>query len=127
MNLKDLPSATLRFVEPMNARLVRQLPEGSEWQYEIKLDGYRCLAGRSHSGVALWSRRQNGFTKQFPNVARACRELKPDTLLDGEVVALDESGRVSFNLLQNQRASASAIRFYAFDLLMYGGKSLLSG
>jgi bifunctional non-homologous end joining protein LigD len=104
-----LPPATLRFIEPMYATLVRELPEGDEWQYEIKLDGYRCLAGRSQRAVALWSRRQNGFGKQFPNIARACQKLAPDTLVDGEVVALDENGRVSFNLLQNHRSHASAI------------------
>jgi DNA ligase D-like protein (predicted ligase) len=110
----------------MYATLVKQLPEGNEWQYEIKLDGYRCLTGRSQRGVVLWSRRQNGFTAQFPNIARACQKLPPDTLLDGEVVALDENGRVSFNLLQNHRSGASAIRFYAFDMLMCRGRSLLN-
>jgi ATP-dependent DNA ligase len=46
----------------------------------------------------------NFFTKQFPHIARACEQLSPGTLVDGEIVALDESGRVSFNLLHSYAA-----------------------
>ena len=85
----------------MYASIVRELPDGDAWAYEAKLDGYRCLAGRRKEGVALWSRRGNLFTARFPEFARACEKLPPDTLIDGEVVAIDESGRVSFNALQH--------------------------
>ena len=93
-----------------------KLPEGQEWLYEVKFDGYRCLAGRDSAGVTLWSRRGNLFTKQFPNIAQACERLAPSTLLDGEIVALDEKGRVSFNLLQHHRSKAQALVFYVFDV-----------
>ena len=66
------------------------------------------------------------FTGQFPAIARACESLEPGTLLDGEIVAIDESGRSSFNLLQHHRSKAAAIQFYAFDLLIYRGRSLLN-
>lgn len=56
----------------------------------------------------------------------SCAFLKPDTLLDGEIVALDEKGRSSFNLLQHHRSQASAIHYYPFDVLIYRGRSLLS-
>jgi bifunctional non-homologous end joining protein LigD len=105
----------LRFIEPMYALAVQTVPEGKEWLYEVKFDGYRCLAGRDKNGVMLWSRRGNLFTSQFPHIARACERLPADTLLDGEIVAVDKSGRISFNLLQHHRSKASAIRFYAFD------------
>jgi bifunctional non-homologous end joining protein LigD len=120
-----LPPAKLSFIEPMYARLVTKLPEGTDWQYEIKFDGYRCLAGRDGHRVTLWSRRNNLFTTQFPEITRALERLEPDTLLDGEIVAIDGAGRVSLNLLQNARSKASAIQYYVFDLLMYRGKSLL--
>ena len=97
--LSALPKAEIRFIEPMYARLVNELPEGKEWLYEVKFDGYRCLAGRDGKGVILWSRRGNLFTTQFPHIAQACERLPPNTLLDGEIVALDANGRVSFNLL----------------------------
>jgi DNA ligase D-like protein (predicted ligase) len=119
-----LPQAVPRFIEPMYAKPVQSLPEGDEWLYEVKLDGYRCLAGRTLKGVTLWSRRGNVITEQFPNVAHAAEALAADTLVDGEVVALDENGRISFNVLQHHRSNAQALQFYAFDLLMYRGRSL---
>ncbi len=90
----------------MYALSAPKLPEGEDWLYEVKFDGYRCLAGRDSSGVTLWSRRGNIFTDQFPQIARACEQLPPDTLLDGEIVALDKNGRISFNVLQNYRSTA---------------------
>ena len=121
-----LPSAKVRFVEPMNALAVQTLPQGQEWLYEVKFDGYRCLAGRDANGVALWSRRENLFTKQFPNITQACERLPPNTVVDGEIVALDEKGKVSFNLLQHHRSKAQAFVFYAFDVLIYRGRSVLT-
>src|SRR5262245_37649181 len=125
-NINALPSAKIRFIEPMYARLVQNLPQGQEWLYEVKFDGYRCLAGRDANEVTLWSRRENLFTKQFPQIAQACERLPPNTLIDGEVVALDETGRVSFNLLQHHRSKAQALVFYAFDVLIYRGRSVLN-
>ncbi len=109
----------------MYARAVQQLPEGKEWLYEVKFDGYRCLAGRDSTGVTLWSRRANRFTDQFPTVAEACQHLPPDTLLDGELIALDKDGRVSFNILQHHRSQAQAILFYAFDVIIHRGRRLI--
>jgi DNA ligase D-like protein (predicted ligase) len=120
-----VPTARLRFIEPMYARLVHELPQGRDWLYEVKFDGYRCLVGRDANGATLWSRRGNLFTKQFPNIARACEQLPTETLVDGEIVALDESGRISFNLLQHHRSKAKALLFYIFDVLLYRGRSLL--
>jgi ATP-dependent DNA ligase len=76
----------------MYARAVQQLPDGKDWLYEVKFDGYRCLAGRDAAGVTLWSRRGNDFTAQFPNIAKACEQLPARTLLDGEIVTIDENG-----------------------------------
>lgn len=117
-------SETLQFVEPMYARTVQNLPEGDAWSYEVKFDGYRALAGRDSTGVTLWSRRGNIFTEQFSQLADAGAHLPPDTLLDGEIVAFKD-GRISFNLLQHQRSGAQAIIFYAFDVIVHRGKSLV--
>jgi bifunctional non-homologous end joining protein LigD len=105
----------------MYARTVQQLPEGKDWLYEVKFDGYRCLAGRDSTGVTLWSRRAKRFTDQFPTIAKACEHLPPDTLLDGEIIALDQNGRVSFNMLQHHRSQEQAILFYAFDVIIHWG------
>jgi ATP dependent DNA ligase domain len=104
LNFNALPSAKVRFIEPMYALAVQKLPDGNEWLYEVKFDGYRFLAGTDGKGVSVWSRRGNLFTTQFPHIAQACERLPADTLLDGEIVALDESGRVSYNLLQHHRS-----------------------
>jgi bifunctional non-homologous end joining protein LigD len=126
VDLESLPNAQVEFIQPMLAATASELPRASDdWIYEIKLDGYRCVAGRDSSEAKLWSRRGNLFTRDFPSIARACASLPDDTLIDGEIVALDGTGRVSFNLLQHRRSGASAIRFYAFDLLVYRRRSML--
>ena len=124
--LEALPKARLRFIEPMYAKPVQVLPEGNGWLYEIKLDGYRCLAGRDGNGITLWSRRGTLLAKQFPTIARSCERLEPDTLIDGEIVGLDETGRFSFSALQHYRAAAHSVQYYAFDLLIHRGRSLLN-
>src|SRR5215813_2485357 len=101
----------------MYALAVQNIPEGNKWLYEVKFDGYRCIAGKSQNGVTLWSRRGNDFTSQFPRIAQACERLPADTLLDGEIVAIDQNGRISFNLLQHHRSRASAMRFYACSMI----------
>jgi ATP-dependent DNA ligase len=107
-----------------SAEAVRELPDGGLWTYEAKFDGYRCLAAKRSSGVVLWSRRGNGFTARFPEIARACEKLPPDTLIDGEVIAIDQDGHCSFNALQHSHAVAH-LQFYAFDILIHRGRSVL--
>jgi ATP-dependent DNA ligase len=119
-------AARVEFVEPMYAELVQQLPQGNSWLYEVKFDGYRCLAGRDSRDVTLWSRRGNDFTAQFPNIGQGCESLPVGTVLDGEIVAIDESGRISFNLLQHHRSQAQALLFYVFDVLVYRGINLVN-
>jgi len=116
--LSMLPAIRTSFTEPMYAQAVRELPAGKLWSYETKLDGYRCLAAKDARGVVLWSRRSNEFTTRFHDIARACAKLPSGNLIDGEVIAIDESGRISFNALQHRRAGTH-IQFYAFDILSY--------
>jgi DNA ligase D-like protein (predicted ligase) len=103
---------------------VRELPDGGAWTYEAKLDGYRCLAAKRAADVVLWSRRGKGFTERFSQIARACEKLPHDTLIDGEVIVIDENGRVKFNALQHKRPNGH-IQFYAFDVLVHRGRSVL--
>jgi bifunctional non-homologous end joining protein LigD len=113
-----------RFIEPMYASAVRDLPDSDAWTCEAKLDGYRCLVAKRQGSVVLWSRRATLFTARFPTIANACEKLPPDTLIDGEVIAIDESGRASFNALQHSRPNAH-IQLYAFDVLVHRGRSVL--
>src|SRR5882724_10571381 len=124
---KQLDSLTPRaasFIEPMECLAVTKPPDGSQWLYEIKLDGYRAEAVRSEDGVILFSRRRKSFNTQFPLIVEALGDLPENTVIDGEVVALDESGMPDFNLLQNFRSAASRIHFFVFDLLIYQGRDL---
>ena len=108
----------------MHAEAVRELPDSGLWSYEAKFDGYRCLAAKRSSEVVLWSRRGNVFTMRFAEIARACEKLPSDTLIDGEVVAIDESGRISFNAIQHSKTRA-ALQFYAFDILVHRGRTVM--
>ena len=90
----------------MQVSAVRELPDGGFWTYEAKLDGYRCLAVKRGSGIVLWSRRGSSFTERFPAIARACEKLPQDTMIDAEVVVVDENGRCAFNALQHKNREA---------------------
>src|SRR5216683_598972 len=97
------------FFEPMLCLAVEKLPEGPAWQYEVKLDGYRAIGVRTRSGVELWSRNKRDFSRRFANIAHALGALPVDTVLDGEIVAVNGDGRPSFNSLQNFGDGAAAI------------------
>jgi len=98
-----------------------RLPEGPEWVYEIKLDGYRALAIKSDGKLQLRSRNGNEFNSRYPAIATALQALPDETALDGEVVALDGEGRPSFNLLQNYASSGTKLIYYVFDVLILAG------
>ena len=101
------------------------LPEAAEWIYELKLDGYRALAFNSAGRVQLRSRNDNDFSVRYPAIVRALASLPSETVIDGEVVALDESGRPSFNILQNYGSSKSPILYYVFDVLVFAGREVM--
>jgi bifunctional non-homologous end joining protein LigD len=115
--LDSLPRSEASFVEPMECLSVSRLPEGETWIWEIKLDGYRALAVKSRTGLTLFSRRKKSFNRQFSHIVDALADLPEGTVVDGELVAIDDSGRPDFNLLQNFRAEVSRIHYYIFDLL----------
>ena len=126
--LSDLPSAKPRFVEPMKAKLVAKPPATGTWIYELKFDGIRLIVIKASEKVSLLSRNHNDLTGRFPEIAEAVKSLPADEcVLDGEVVALDEDGRSSFQLLQAREMEArkTPVYFYAFDLLQFDGKSLI--
>src|SRR5213080_1659780 len=128
-SLQDLRSAKARFVEPMKAKLVEKPPATGDWIYELKLDGIRLIAVKKGERVSLLSRNQNELSGRFPEIVEAIGNLPArECVIDGEVVALDEKGRSSFQLLQalEMEGRKSPVYFYAFDLLQLDGKSLLS-
>jgi len=108
----------------MDCAPVPKLIDGPGWVYEIKLDGYRAIAVKSDGRVSLFSRRRKSFDHHYPLIVEALAELPEGTVVDGEIVALDESGRPNFNLLQNFRSEASRIHYFIFDLLICNDRDL---
>jgi bifunctional non-homologous end joining protein LigD len=109
---------------PMLATAASSLPAGDEWLYEVKWDGYRVI-GRMRGGEAtLWSRTGQDLTERFRPVASALvRAMRsPECVVDGEVVALDASGRPSF---QEMQRGGKELRYYLFDLLEVEGELLV--
>jgi bifunctional non-homologous end joining protein LigD len=108
----------------MLAKSADTLPIGADWTYEVKWDGYRTLAAKDGQRVRLWSRNLKDATAQYPSIARSIAEVHTDTaLLDGEIVALDENGRPSFQALHHQ--SAHILVYYAFDVLHVNGRDTI--
>jgi len=110
----------------MQCRLVSALPEGPEWLFEIKFDGYRAIAIKNRNVIRLISRNQRDFTAKYPELPQALAQLPCEqAVLDGEIVALDEKGRSSFELMQTAHMTGQdrpALFYYAFDLLNLDGK-----
>src|SRR5580700_235002 len=103
-----------------------RLPEGSKWAYELKLDGYRALAIKTGGKVHLRSRNNNNFNLRYPAVVQALGALPDETVIDGEVVALEETGRPSFNTLQNYESAKAPVFYYVFDVLVHDGWNVMS-
>ncbi len=112
----------------MKARSEEHPPTHGDWFYELKFDGIRAIAIKDGKKVSLISRNGNKLDKRFPEIAEAMKEFPvTDCVIDGEVVALDEEGRSSFQLLQgiDMAGPKAPLAFYVFDLLQLTGKSLI--
>jgi DNA ligase D-like protein (predicted ligase) len=118
--------AKAAFIEPMLLLRTEKLPDGPEWVRELKLDGYRALAFKSGGKVHLRSRNDNDFNVRYPGIVKALARMPDDTVIDGEVVALDEQGRPSFNTLQNYGSSGVPLHFFIFDILVLKGRDVMS-
>src|SRR5260221_5734009 len=104
--------------EPFNHR---------DWIFETKLDGYRAIAVIDSIGKArIWSRNHLPLESKFPMVEGAVNQLNlRSTVLDGEIVALDEEGIPRFQLLQQwQKRPTAPVVFFLFDLLWCDGRDV---
>lgn len=124
MAAKTFPKRQVGFIETMDCLPVTKVPEGPEWTYELKLDGYRLEVIPANGKTDLYSRRENLLNKKFPYIASALNSLPNGTIIDGELVALGADGRPNFNLLQNFRSAESQIIYYAFDILTHDNHDL---
>ena len=120
---------------PMEMRAVSDVPDGPQWQYEPKWDGFRCLAFRDGGGVELQSKAGQPLGRYFPEVVGALERLPLKRfVLDGELV-VPYAGALSFDALQ-QRIHPAASRvtmlsratpawYLIFDLLSEGGEDVV--
>ncbi len=103
-----------------------KLPEGEDWLYELKLDGFRAVAFKTGGKVYLRSRNDNDFNASYPDIVQALANMPDETVIDGEIVALDEAGRPSFSALQNYGSSNNVIIiYYVFDVMVLQGVDVM--
>jgi bifunctional non-homologous end joining protein LigD len=109
-------------IHPMLATLAGEPFDRKQWIFEIKWDGYRTIAFLESGRVRLRSRNQLNFDKKMAVLIPELEQIEHDTILDGEVVAVDEKGRASFQRLQNYfKTGEGRLIYYVFDLLHLDG------
>lgn len=115
-----------RFTPPALATLVDDVPEGDDWLFEMKFDGYRALAAVKGDDVRIYTRSGLDWTHRYGPLADAFAKLDLDSaLIDGEIVSVDKQGRSDFSALQQAlKGKGGALSFFAFDLLEADGKDL---
>jgi DNA ligase D-like protein (predicted ligase) len=112
------------FIQPMLLLPSEKLPDDlARWEYQLKFDGYRAIAFKSNGKVHLRSRNDNDFTARYPHVVRGLARMPDETVIDGELVALDDDGRPSFNALQNFLPGATVV-YYVFDVMVLEGRDV---
>lgn len=99
--------------------------KANQWAFEGKWDGYRVIIDADRGRLTVRSRRGRDVTAEFPQFEAVAADLADHhVIIDGEAVALDESGVPSFSEMQN-RARSTRVEFWAFDILHLDGRSLL--
>jgi bifunctional non-homologous end joining protein LigD len=113
-------------IRPMEATLINEPFSDKDFLFEIKWDGYRCIAYVNEGEVNLRSKSDIPFNKNYPVIVDALREWNINAVLDGEVVVLNGEGKPEFNALQNYGRSQSGNLFYhVFDILWLDGINLM--
>jgi len=118
---------------PMEAQLVRDLPDGAGWQFEPKWDGFRGLLENATGELRLWSRNARPLLRYFPELRPLGELLPPLSALDGEIV-IERGGALDFDAMQTRLHPAESrvrklsaeipARFIAFDILIWKGEQL---
>ena len=115
-----------QFIQPMLLQPTEKLATTGSQVYELKLDGFRSVAIKSGGRVQLRSRNNKDFNIKYPAIVQALAAMPDETVIDGEIVALDESGRPSFTALQNLSSSTAAVFYYVFDTMTLCGEDVMN-
>jgi ATP-dependent DNA ligase len=113
-----------RFIDPMLLLRTDGLPEGANLQYEVKLDGYRAIAFKSGGKPHPRSRNDKDFNSRYPAIVKALSGMPDETVTDGEIFALDSSGRPSLN--ETFRTTAPGSRRKVIGDVLGNGATLAS-
>src|SRR5215210_5038989 len=127
-----MPAPNIPF-PPMEAELVKELPEGDGWQYEPKWDGFRGVLENEGGDLALWSRKERPLLRYFPELRPLGELLPPHSAIDGEIV-IARDGALDFDSMQmrlhpaesriRKLAAEIPAQFVAFDVLLWGGETV---
>jgi bifunctional non-homologous end joining protein LigD len=115
------------FFKPQLAQLNEAPPKGADWIFETKFDGYRIIASKSKGAITLRSRNGLDWTSRFADVATALEKIPAKSfVIDGEMVALDEKGKTSFEQLQKKLSDKDKEGFvyFLFDIIYLDGFDL---
>lgn len=123
--IQGVKKAMPKSVKPMLCTLTKEVIEDEDYLYEVKWDGYRIISYVDNGAVRMDSRSALNYTKKYPPVAQALRELAHDAVLDGEVVVFNEEGKPDFDALQKYNGHDSPINYCVFDLLWLDGYDLM--
>jgi bifunctional non-homologous end joining protein LigD len=113
------------FIAPQLARLMAHPPGGTNWVHEVKFDGYRMQARVEKGKAKLLTRKGLDWTERFPEIDAACAKLS-DSIIDGEICALNKEGASDFGLLQTALSDrkTGGLVYYVFDCLFANGEDL---
>src|SRR5438874_1614384 len=114
-----------RTLEPMKAQLVDAAFDDDRWLFEVKWDGIRLVSFIDNGKVSLQTRAGRIVDDEYPQLQAVSRLVNAkQAVLDGEIVALDEEGRPSFQLLQNRGKDPHPMQYVVFDILYLDGQRL---
>lgn len=118
-------SRVLHQIKPMAATLTEKPFDDENWFFEVKWDGYRTIAEVNRGGARLYSRNDLLLNKYFDQIGKTFEGFPGQAVLDGEIVAVDESGRSDFGRLQNYiKTGQGAPVYYVFDILFLNDHDL---
>ncbi len=113
-------------IKPMLATLIAEPFTDTNWQFELKLDGYRTLAYLKNGTVDIRSRNNNSFNQKFKSIHDELKQWNINVVVDGEIVVLNEDGRPDFNSIQQwDKLKEGQLVFYVFDILWLDGVALM--
>ncbi|TMF48061.1 MAG: DNA ligase D [Chloroflexi bacterium] len=114
-----------RTLEPMKAQLVDAAFDDDRWLFEVKWDGIRLVSFIDNGKVSLQTRAGRIVDDEYPQLQAVSRLVNAkQAVLDGEIVALDEEGRPSFQLLQNRGKEPHPMQYVVFDIVYLDGQRL---